>query len=97
MDLIVPLTAVPAQTLSIELGGQQCRITVRQKATGLYVDLYVNDALVIGGRIARNLAKLVRSAYLGFTGDLAFYDTHGKSDPSYTGLGSRFVLLYSTS
>lgn len=95
MDLIVPLAAVPAQTLSIELGGQQCRLAVRQKATGMYVDLYVNDALIIGGRIARNLARIVRSSYLGFAGDLAFFDTAGKTDPTYDGLGTRYVLLYS--
>lgn len=95
MDLIVPLKPVPAQTLSIELGGQQCRVTVRQKATGLFVDLYVNDALIVGGQIGRNLARIVRSSYLGFVGDLAFYDAQGKSDPDYRKLGSRFVLLYS--
>jgi hypothetical protein len=95
MDLVIPLAAVPAQTLSIELGGQQCRLVVRQKATGLYVDLYVNDALILGGRVARNLDRLVRAAYLGFKGDMAFFDTAGKSDPTYDGLGSRYVLLYS--
>ncbi|MCP1257899.1 phage baseplate plug family protein [Acetobacter lambici] len=27
-------------------------------------------------------------------GDLAFADTQGTQDPDYTGLGSRFVLVY---
>jgi hypothetical protein len=37
---------------------------------------------------------MVRETYLGFIGDLSFTDTQGTSDPVYTGLGSRFVLLY---
>lgn len=37
---------------------------------------------------------IVRSAYLGFIGDLAFIDTQGTSDPIYAGLGTRFQLVY---
>ena len=91
---LVPLVPTPAQTLSINLGGQQVRLTVSQKAFGLFVDVYKSDVLVIGGVLARNLTRLVRGAYLGFVGDLYFYDTQGKNDPKYDALGSRYVLLY---
>jgi hypothetical protein len=94
MTLLVPLTPVPSQTLSITLGEQRCRLNVYQKAFGIFVDVYVNDEAVVVGAVARNLAYIVRSAYLGFVGDLYFNDTNGTSDPSYEGLGSRFVLLY---
>jgi len=91
---IVPLLPTPAQELSIPLGGQPCQLRVYAKALGLYVDVFVNDALVIGGVIARNLNRIVRSEYLGFTGDLYFLDTAGNNDPQIAGLGSRYVLVY---
>lgn len=92
--LIVPLKPVPNQTLTISLGGQLSQINVYQKAYGLFVDLYVDNVLVIGGVIAENLNRIVRSAYLGFIGDLAFIDNQGMSDPVYTGLGGRYSLAY---
>ena len=49
---------------------------------------------MIGGVIAGNLNVIVRSAYLGFVGDLAFIDTQGSDDPVYTGLGARWILTY---
>lgn len=91
---IVPLLATPSQELAIELGGQACRLNVYAKAGGLFVDVLVNDALVIGGVIARNLDRIVRSTYLGFAGDFYFFDTAGAADPVYPELGSRFVLIY---
>lgn len=90
----IPLIVAPAQNMSVQLGGQSCRIDVYQKSTGLFVDLYVNDALVVGGVIAENNNTLVRSTYLGFAGDLFFNDTQGTADPDYTGLGGRFQFIW---
>lgn len=92
--LTIPVQAVPAQILTATLTNQNCRLNIYQKTTGLFIDVYVNDALVIGGVICLNANVIVRDAYLGFAGDLAFVDTQGSDDPSYTGLGSRFVLIY---
>ena len=94
MPQVIPLQAVPSQVVSVTLNNQACTIRVRQTSTGLYVDLYVNNALIIGGVIAENLNVVVRSTYLGFIGDLAFFDTQGTTDPVYAGLGSRYVLEY---
>lgn len=91
---LVPLQAVPNQTFQIQLAGQACTLDVYQLAFGLFVDLYVAGALVIGGVIAENLNRIVRSAYLGFGGDFVFFDTQGASDPVYTGLGGRYQLVY---
>jgi hypothetical protein len=44
--------------------------------------------------LCHDRVRLVRSAYLGFVGDLAFVDTQGHADPQYQDLGSRFVLAY---
>ncbi len=94
MTAIVPLLATPSQTLSVRLGGQACKVHVYAKATGVYLDLYAADVLVVGGVACRNGVRVVRDAYLGFTGDLAFVDTQGDEDPQYAGLGSRWILSY---
>jgi hypothetical protein len=97
--LIIPLIAVPSQKLSVPLANQTCQINVYQKAYGLFMDLYVNNSLIIGGVLCHNLNRIVRSLYLGFIGDFVFYDTQvpvGEegSDPVYTGLGARYQLIY---
>jgi hypothetical protein len=92
---IVSISALSAQTLTANLGGQSCQIAIYQKSTGLFIDLRVNNVLIIGGVLCLHAVKIVRDAYLGFSGDLAFYDTQGAADPVSTGLGSRWVLAYS--
>jgi hypothetical protein len=94
MPLIIPLQPTPSQTVFVTLNNQPCQIDVYQKATGVFVDLYLNDELTIGGVIAENNNVIVRSAYLGFIGDLAFVDTGGDTNPTYIGLGGRYVLAY---
>lgn len=96
--LNIPLAPVASQTLNVTLNGQQCQIDVFQTAFGLYLDLYVggSDEPTVAGVLCENLNRLVRSAYLGFVGDLLFYDTQGKDDPFASGLGSRFQLAYLT-
>jgi hypothetical protein len=91
---IVPIQPVAQQTLAVVLAEQNCQIVISQRSTGLFLDLYSNGSLVIAGVICENLNRIVRSSYLGFTGDLAFVDTQGTSDPVYTGLGSRYLLAY---
>ena len=73
---------------------QKKGVNVYQKFYGIYVDLYVNNELIIGGVIGQDLNLIVRYAYLGFIGDLCFYDTQGVDDPYYTGLGDRWQLIY---
>lgn len=91
---IIPLAAVPNQTLLVNLDGQNSQINVYTTNFGLFIDLYVNNILIIGGVICQNLNRIVRSAYLGFVGDLCFIDNQGSGDPVYTGLGSRYSLAY---
>lgn len=94
MPQIVPIKPVAAQTISVNLNNQACTITIFQKSTGMFISLYVDNALVIGGVIAQNWNVIVRNAYFGFAGDLAFVDTQGQDDPYYTGLGTRWLLVY---
>jgi hypothetical protein len=93
---IIPLQTVPSQTVSITLNNQICQINVYQKSGTIYVDLYVDLILVIGGVACWNNNVIVRSGYLGFDGDLAFIDTQGSLDPTYPGIGDRFFLAYFT-
>lgn len=92
--LIVPVTDAPSQTVSAYLGGQNTRIELRQRIDALYCWVYVDDRLIVGGVACRDLTLIVRSAYLGFAGDLYWHDTQGADDPLYPGLGARFVLCY---
>ncbi len=92
--LNVPIQAVPSQTFAVVLANQSCRINLYTKRQGLFVDLYVNNAPIVTGVIALDANLIVRDAYLGFIGDLAFFDTQGADDPTYLWLGSRYVLLY---
>lgn len=67
--------------------------------TPVFLDLYVSDALVIGGVLCRDRNLIVRSAYLGFVGDLAFFDafagpTVPATDPVVGGLGTQYLLVY---
>lgn len=94
--LIIPTLPVPAQEFSVSLNNQPCQMRLYQLRTGLYIDLFVNDELIIGGVICQNLNRIVRSLYLGFQGDLMFIDSEGSGDPEYTGLGSRYNLAYLT-
>jgi hypothetical protein len=94
MAQVVPTVTLPNQTLQVQVNNQACNINVYQTAYGLFVDLYSAGVLVVGGVLARNRTLMVRNSYFGFTGDFAFIDVQGSNDPDYTGLGSRYFLLY---
>lgn len=94
----IPLSSVASQELTVVLNNQNCQITVYQTRFGLFCDLAVNNEPVVSGVLCHNANRIVRDAYLGFSGDLLFYDTQGTNDPSYTGFGTdpRFLFLYLT-
>jgi hypothetical protein len=90
----VTLKPVPSQTVNVLLNNQATTVNVYQKGDWLFCDLLVNNAVIIGGVICQNANLIVRDAYLGFVGDIAFFDLQGETDPVYTGLGSRYILGY---
>ena len=94
--LVIPLQPVPSQTVSVNLNNQACTINVYQKAFGMFCDLLVNDTLIIGGVISHIGKKIVRTSYLGFSGDLVWFDLVSPPAvaPDYTGIGSRWPLYY---
>src|ERR1043165_1124684 len=92
--VVVPILDVPNQSFNVLLDNQFCEFNIYQKSTGLFGDLRVNNELIVGGRIWQDRNRFIRSSYTLFKGDFAFVDMHGSSDPSYPGLGSRFILVY---
>lgn len=107
---VVPLEALPSQTLQIVLGGQNCALsvytldgydftdaTLNTTNENVYLDLAYNGIDVTETQICLNQKRLlINRQYLGFVGDLMFVDTQGTNDPQFAGLGSRYVLLYLT-
>lgn len=91
---IVPLVAKPSQVLVTLLNEQTTTLRVYQKFYGLYIDVLVNDFLIVGGVVGRDRNRIVRSDYLQFDGDFAFFDTQGRKDPSWEDLGNRWQLAY---
>ncbi len=92
----IPLQAIPNQSLNPSIGGQAVQINLYQKSTWLFMDVLVDNAPIVSGTICENLNRIVRDTYLGFVGDFVFLDTQGSSDPTYQGLGTRFLLFYLT-
>lgn len=91
---VIPLASVPSQVLSAQLDGATIRLDFIQRSTGLYVDIWLNNALIVAGAICLNATFIARYRYLGLPGDFTFIDLQGNSDPTYDGLGSRYVLIY---
>ena len=92
--LTISLEAEKEQTVTATLGGQACTIRLVQRDSALYMDLTVDSNPIIQGIPCWYGNKMVRYSYLGFSGDLVFLDTEGQNDPDYTGLGTRYPLLY---
>ena len=61
----------------------------------LYMDLNVDGVQVISCRpLVIDIPQLANAQYYGVTGDFTMVDTQGNSQALYTGLGSRWQLLY---
>lgn len=90
----IPLQPIASQTLQVTLDGQLCLISIYVKDQCMLFDLAVNGVQIVTAVECSSFVTLVPTAYLGFTGWLLFVDTQGNDDPVYTGLGSRWVLLY---
>lgn len=107
---IIPIQPIASQIIPVVLNNQQTQLNIRQQSTGLFMDVLLNNALVIGGVYCANRNLIVLSQYLGYSGDFIFVDisssvaavTNGEininvtlgTDPYYTGLGTQFLLYY---
>jgi hypothetical protein len=91
----IPVTAVPSQSFAVTLANQACAISLTTRNGKLYFSLSVGGVPIATMRVCRNSQRiLLDSQYQGFVGDFTFIDTKGDTDPTYTGLGSRYKLIY---
>jgi hypothetical protein len=92
----IPIQPIPSQLVKVVLGGQNVQIFIYQKDQGLFVDINSDGVDIVVGVIARDAVPIICREYMGFIGNILFVDTQGSSDPTYSGLGSRFSLVYLT-
>jgi hypothetical protein len=90
----IPLSPIPAQTLRVILGGQDCDLAVYWRQERLYLDLAVGAAVVCRGAICQNGANILQGPSRFFRGSLHFFDTEGRRPPHFEGLNERFFLVY---
>jgi hypothetical protein len=91
---IIPLQALPSQSLTIVLDGQSVIITIYQKSTGMYMDCVLNTSIIFTTFRVLTGVNVIQQTYYGFSGGLVMIDNQGDEDPDYTGLGSRWQLVY---
>ncbi|WP_291365368.1 hypothetical protein [Acetobacter sp. UBA5411] len=90
----IPLNATPRQSVTVPLSGSSVELEIYQLSTGLFMDVYLSGTLTIAGVLCQDRTWIIRKSCYGFPGDLSFVDTQGSSDPDYTGLTDRYVLIY---
>lgn len=90
----IPLSPVPAQSLKIKIGGQNCQIRVYYRFGSTYLDLTAGGGVVVTGAICRDRQNIIQIAQNAFSGALLFVDMLGTSDPLYSGFGERWRLFF---
>lgn len=95
----IPLRATGNQTLQVVLEGQNCslRLYTRNLSDGvetLFCDLSIDQEPVFYGCPCLDGLPMPLYAWLGMTGQLVFVDMEGDEAPRWSGLGSRWKLLY---
>ena len=98
MKTSINLTQAPNQSVSANIAEKVgtthiVDIKLRTMPDGyLIIDMGVDDTPVFYGRRCVNKMPLM----LGYpmTGNFYFYDQFGNTDPVYTGLGDRYLLIY---
>ena len=93
----IPVEAIPNQTFNITLNEQNCTIHLYQRGEYLYMDLSVDGEVIRQGMICLVDISLLQYTVQGFSGYLFFTDMRGAGGtPTYTELGSRYILFYAT-
>ena len=93
--LTVPLYPVPSQTLSVILANQNVNLSVYAENTGLFIDVELDNQVIALSRVLEDGARVLQDCqYKDFVGDFVIVDTQGELNPIYTGLGTRWQLVY---
>lgn len=91
---IIPLSATPSQIVTCVLNGQNVQVSLYQKTTGMFIDCALNGVVIFSCFQVMTGVNLIQQSYYGFIGGLVMFDTQGTENPSYQGLGTRWVLGY---
>lgn len=100
MMLLIPLEATPNQNRSVQLGTINYKFGVRAQDVDGVQQIFLTlreagaDTDIVTNTLCRDRVRIIRDAYLGFNGDLSFFDTQGTDDPFWQGFESRFVLAW---
>ena len=92
--LIIPIQKIPNQSFFIDLNNQECEIHIYERYGSTYLDLKVNDKVLMQGQICLNNVDIIQYNHLDFNGNLRFIDTQGAEDPYYTGFNERYAFAY---
>lgn len=98
MKTSINLTPTPNQRLSANITDANgdthiVDIALRTMPTGyLIMDMSIDDTPVFYGRRCVNKMPLVLGYPIG--GNFYFWDQFGNTDPIYTELGNRYLLIY---
>lgn len=90
----IPLSAVPYQTVSAVVNGQNYRITVRQNGAFVYTSVMVDGEKVVDNALAVARGRVIPFAQTVAQTMLYWLDTQGDDRPQYEGLGDRWKLVY---
>lgn len=91
----IPLSPIPNQSMSVVLQERNVALTLRTLDGTLYADVLCEGVPVCTTHVCQDRQLLTaRAEYLGFPGlSLWFADLRGTSDPHWSELNSRYVLL----
>lgn len=96
--LEIPLAATANQAFQVVLGGQNCSLRLYTRETGeaapMYCDLSVEQTPVCRGVPCLDAVPMPLYAWQGLKGRLVFVDMEGDEPPHWSGLGSRWKLLW---
>jgi hypothetical protein len=92
--LNIPLMAVPSQRLQTKIDGKTYSLTLTQRTTGMFIDVYVDGVAVCLGVVCIDRAPITS---LGFDGAFVFIDnTNSSANPEYSLLNDSVFLYYLT-
>ena len=91
---LIPIRAVPSQTVQVSLAGQPCTLYLRELGGRQYISVSWAGEPICESVLIQDKTGIIRAPYTGFVGEIAAYDTQGDEAPSYEGWGDRWLLLF---
>ncbi|WP_455722213.1 phage baseplate plug family protein [Xenorhabdus bovienii] len=86
MIVNITISSTPNQTTSFSIGTDLIELTLETRLENIFATVKQNGEYLVCNRICRNLTYICRW--------LVFIDIEGNTDPEYSGLGSRYKLVW---